>query len=110
MSTIRSYLYCKASVNAPMLYRYESTYMLIMFIVDTSKQYHFSYIIKQIKLFYDLSKSIDRQNTKNACRIIANKRPRHRNQGLNIYVLSHKPEIQIPVLTKVWLTIHNIGP
>ena len=37
----------------------------------------------------------------NSCRITANKRPRHRNQGLNTYVLSHKPEIQIPVLDKI---------
>ena len=38
--------------------------MLLLFFVDKSKQYNYSYTIKQIKLFYDLSQSIDRINTK----------------------------------------------
>ena len=54
---------------------------MIMIFVDKSKQYHYIYTIKQMKLFYDLPQSINRKKKKiNACRITANKRPRHRNQ------------------------------
>ena len=60
------------------------------FCVDKSKQYHYSYTIKQVNLVYDLSQSSDRKEDNiNACPITASKRPRHRNQGLNTYILSH---------------------
>ena len=65
------------------------TYSLCFF-EDKSKQYHYSYTIKQNKLVYNLSQSHGQKKYNiTARRITANKRPRHRNQCLNTYILSH---------------------
>ena len=64
MSSVRSYFYRKASVKHPIWYEYESIYALIISLCgiqpDRSKQYHNRYTVKQIKLFYDLSQSINK--------------------------------------------------
>ena len=64
MSTVRRICTIKPLLNAPIRYEYESIYVLIMFFVDKSKHYHYSYTIKQIKLFYVLSQSIGRKKHK----------------------------------------------
>ena len=61
--------------------------MLIMFFVDKSKQYPYSYTKKNY--FTTCLSLLTEKIQINACRITANKRPWHRNHGLNTYILSH---------------------